>query len=62
MGKESSGHFCAEEAKGKILREQEELYYPTKLCFMMLQHRIEVDGNSCLLEEISKHLRRVGSN
>lgn len=62
MEKESSTHFCTKEAKGEILREQEELHYPTKLCFMMLQHRIEVGANSCLLEEISKHLRRVGSN
>lgn len=62
MEKESSGHLCTIEAKGKILREQEERYYPTKMCFVMLQHGIEVGANSCFLEEISKHLRRVGSN
>lgn len=48
--KKSLGHFWAKQTKGKILREQEQLlwYYPTALCFMMLQHRIQVGANSLL--------------
>lgn len=49
MKKESLGHFWAKETKGKILREQEELHYPTELFFLMLQHRTEVGANSLLV-------------